>query len=197
MLRHILVSFTLIYYSKDGPAAVRVFTSPFRFPPQCRHCYPVTTGTMPLVTTLCPYTLHDHQHRCKWRICVPEPESSVFKLNKALIMPFLPRLANGWGIKNTIPKTSQKIMCPGDTHSYSSLEVGEIIMSNASPQATDPPPQISDDPWTASSSTSIYLQLCQRLWRQGLIDTITLKQVVPAPADTWELMSCSTKQTRN
>lgn len=28
--------------------------------------------------------------------------------------------------------------------------------------------------------------------RQGLIDTTTIGQVVPAPADTWELMSCST-----
>lgn len=192
-----LLQWCLTATYSDGPGAVRVFTSPFHCPPQCKHSYPVTTGIMPLVTILCPYRLHDHQHKCKWRICVPEPESSVFKLNKVLIMPFLPRLANGWGINNTIPKTSQKITCPADTHSYSSLEVGKIIMSNASPKAIDPPPQISGDPWTASSSISIYFQPCQRLWRQGLVDIITLKQVVPAPANTWEHMSCSTTPTRN
>lgn len=65
---------------------------------------------------------------------VPEPQSSVFKLNKTLIMPFIPRLANGWGINNTIPKASQKITCPGDIHSYFPLEVGEITVSNGSPQ---------------------------------------------------------------
>lgn len=65
---------------------------------------------------------------------VPEPQSSVFKLNKALIMPFISRLTNGWGINNTIPKVSQKIMCFGDIHSYFPLEVGEIIMSNNSSQ---------------------------------------------------------------
>lgn len=68
-------------------------------------------------------------------LAVPEPQSSVFKLNKALIMPFIPRLANGWGINNPIPKASQKITCPGDIHSYFPLEVGEI-MSNDSPQVT-------------------------------------------------------------
>lgn len=162
---------------------MKVFSSLFHCPPQCMHNYPVTTGRMSLVAILCPYMLHDHPHRCKWRICVPEPESSVFRLNKALIMTFLPRLANGWGIKNTIPKTSQKITCPGDTHSYSSLEVGKIIISNVSYQAIDPPPQISGAPWTASSSTPIYFQLSHKLWRQGLIDTMTLKQVVLAPAD--------------
>lgn len=66
---------------------------------------------------------------------VPEPQSSVFKLNKALIMPFVPRLAKGWGINNTIRKASQRITCPGDVHSYFPLEVGEIIMSNDSLQA--------------------------------------------------------------
>lgn len=65
---------------------------------------------------------------------VPEPQCSVFKLNKALIMPFIPRLANGWGINNTVPKAFQKITCPGDKHSYFPLEVGEIIISNGSPQ---------------------------------------------------------------
>lgn len=49
-------------------------------------------------------------------------------------MPLIPRLANGWGINNTIPKASQKITWPGDIHSYFPLEVGEIIMSNDSPQ---------------------------------------------------------------
>lgn len=65
---------------------------------------------------------------------VPEPQNSVFKLNKALIMPFISRLANGWGINNTIPKASQKITCPGDIHSYFPLEVGEIITSSDPPQ---------------------------------------------------------------
>lgn len=161
-------------YSNDAPAAARVFSSPFHCPPQCMHSYPVTTGRMLLVTILCQHMLHDHQYRCKWRICVPEPENSVFMLNRALIMPFLPGLANGWGINNTIPKTSQKITDPGDTYSYSSLEVGKIIINNVSPQAKDPPPQISGALCTASSSTSIYFHLCQRLLRQGLIDTLTL-----------------------
>jgi len=49
-------------------------------------------------------------------------------------MPFIPRLANGWGINNTIPKASHKISCPEDLPYYFPLEVGEIIMSNASPQ---------------------------------------------------------------
>lgn len=56
---------------------------------------------------------------------VPEPQNSVFKLNKALIMSFIPRLANGWGIKNTTPKFPFLLSC---------RKVGEIIMSNDTPQ---------------------------------------------------------------